>query len=121
MLLICNMMTTAQERLQKLSDETRMAIQLWFGDVPTFYAFFYTITQKEHLIDLNKAQGWQEQLKAAQYYRRLCSKKVIKECVLPDELLEDIASDYFEDFANYREKTLMDEKLFMSYLRKLIS
>ena len=121
MLLICNMMTTAQERLQKLSDETRMAIQLWFGDVPIFYAFFYTITQKEHLIDLNKAQGWQEQLKAAQYYRRLCSKKVIKECVLPDELLEDIASDYFEDFANYREKTLMDEKLFVSFLRKLIS
>ncbi len=114
-------MTVAQERLQQLSDETRQAIQTWFVDVATFYAFFYTLTQKEHLIDQNKPQGWQEHLKAAQYYRRLCAKKAIKECMLPDELLEDIYSDYFEDFANYREKTLMDDKLFMSFLRKLIS
>lgn len=114
-------MTTAQKRLQALTDDTRAAINLWFGDMATFYAFFYTLTQKEHLIDQNKPQGWQEQLKAAQYYRRLCAKKAIKECMLPDELLEDIYSDYFEDFANYRDKKIMDDKLFMSFLRKLIS
>lgn len=121
LLFICNNMTVAEKRLQELADDTRAAVNLWFGDVPTFYAFFYTLTQKEHVIDQEKPAGWQEQLKAAQFYRRLCAKRVQKECLLPDELLEDIYSDYFEDFANYREKTLMDDKLFMSYLRKLIS
>ena len=121
LLFICNNMTVAQERLQTLAEDTRMAINLWFGDVATFYAFFYTLTQKEHIIDQEKPAGWQEQLKAAQYYRRLCAKRAQKECGLPDELLEDIYSDYFEDFANYRDKKLMDDKLFMSYLRKLIS
>lgn len=121
LLFICNNMTVAQKRLQELSDDTRAAICLWFGDVPTFYAFFYTLMQKEHIIDQEKPTAWQEQLKAAKYYRRLCAKRAQKECLLPDELLEDIYSDYFEDFANYRDKQLMDDKLFMSFLRKLIS
>lgn len=121
LLFICNNMTVAEKRLQELAEETRAAINLWFGDVPTFYAFFYTLTQKEHIIDQEKPAGWQEQLKAAQYYRRLCAKRAQKECNLPPELLEDIYSDYFEDFANYRETKRMDDKLFMSFLRKLIS
>ena len=113
-------MTKAQDMLAHLDDEQRRLTQEWFGDLNTLYAFFYSLIQREHLTEQNHPEDWENQLKSIQFYRKLCSKRVKKECGLSQDLLEEIYSDYFEDFAHYREKNLMEDKVFISFMRKLI-
>ncbi len=114
-------MTTAQQRIEQLDKKTKQAIIALFGSIDVFYETFYLMMRNEHQLDLYRPEGWSVKLSSVQYYRRLATEKTLKECYIDAGLLEDIYSDYFEDFANYREKTpTISNEDFIIILKKLI-
>ena len=114
-------MTTAQQRIERLDKKKKQATIALFGSIDVFYETFYLMIKNEHQLDLYRPEGWSAKLSSAQYYRRLATEKIVKECFIDADLLEDIYSDYFEDFANYREKTpTISNEDFITILKKLI-
>ncbi len=114
-------MTVAEQRIQKLPATSKQALIALFGSLTAFYETFYLMMRNEHQLDLCREEGWSERLRSVQYYRRLATERVAKDCALDADLLEDIYSDYFEDFAHYREREIQfSDEEFLAVLRKLI-
>ncbi len=114
-------MTVAEERIQKLSATSKQTLIALFGSLTAFYETFYLMMRNEHQLDLYREEGWAERLRSAQYYRRLATERVAQTCNVDADLLEDIYSDYFEDFAHYREREIQfTEAEFLAVLKKLI-
>lgn len=114
-------MTLAQQRIEQLDKETKQRLIAMFGSLEIFYEIFYLMMQNEHQLDVYRPEGWSVKLSSVQYYRRLATERLQKECAVDADLLEDIYSDYFEDFANYRERTpKISNEEFLSILKKLI-
>ena len=114
-------MTETQEKIQKLDQKTMAVLRPWFKDREEFYNFFYHLIQSEHLIEMEKPENYEEKLKAVQFYRRLAVKRVVAEDAVFEELIDDIFSDYHEDYANFQEnKQPLAQKRFLEILNKLM-
>lgn len=114
-------MTKATTTLQHLPEESNTAVEQLFGSTDTLYNCFYLLAKTEHDIQQEQATDWENRLKSAQYYRNLAAKKAMVECDLPEGIIEDIFSDYFEDFANYREiKVALTNEAFVALINRLI-
>ena len=69
---------------------------------------------------MNKPEQYEEKLKAAQFYRRLATRRVITEEPELEEIIDDIFSDYHEAYANFQEnKQPLAQKRFIEILNKL--
>ena len=114
-------MTVAQQRIEQLDKKTKQRLIALFGTLEIFYEVFYLMMQNEHQLDVYRPDGWSAKLSSVQYYRRLATERLQKECAIDADLLEDIYSDYFEDFANYRERApKISNEEFLTVLKKLI-
>ena len=114
-------MTIAQQRIEQLDVKTKQSLIHLFGSLGVFYELFYLIMKNEHQLDLYRPDGWSAKLSSVQYYRRLATERVVKECGIDADLMEDIYSDYFEEFANFQEKTpKLSNEEFITLLKKLI-
>lgn len=114
-------MTSAKQQIQKMPQATKQAVIEMFGSLDYFYDTFYLMMQNEHQLDLYRPEGWAQQLNSVQFYRRLATEKVQKLFGLNTDLLDDIYSDYFEDFAHYRTaSTTISNEVFHTILKKLV-
>lgn len=113
-------MTQTQLKIEKLDQKIFAPLLPWFKDRMEFYYFFYHLAQSEHIIEMNKPEQYEEKLRAAQFYRRLATKRVITEEPTLEDVIDDIFSDYHEDYANFREnKQPLAQKRFLEILNKL--
>ena len=114
-------MTTAEKNLSQLGEVQKQCVCALFGSVQNFYDCIYLLTQTEHLLHENKPQDWERKLESAQFCRKLIDKRVQHDCEIDEGLLADIRSDYFEDYANFRErKVALSQNDFIDIIQKLI-
>lgn len=114
-------MTEAQEKIKKLDQKVLAVLRPWFKDTEEFYHFFYHLIQSEHLIEMEKPDQYEEKLKAVQFYRRLAVKRIVNEEPALEEVIDDIFSEYHEDYANFQEnKQPLAQKRFIEILNKLM-
>ena len=114
-------MTETQQKIEKLDQKIMAVLRPWFKDRMEFYYFFYHLAQSEHFIEMNKPEQYEEKLKAAQFYRRLATRRVITEEPALEEVIDDIFSDYHEAYANFQEnKQPLAQKRFLEILNKLM-
>lgn len=113
-------MTKIQEELAGLPEEKKALFVPVFGDMDKFYAVIYLIARNEHLTELDKPERYEDRLKVIRQVRHKAEEMLNGFGLDGAEILADIASDYFEDYVNYKEPQwpLTNEE-FLDLIRKI--
>lgn len=99
-------MTKVQETLAALPEEKKALFVPVFGDIDKFYTVVYLIARNEHVTDQEKPERYEDRLQVIRRIRSLVEKMVTSFGLEGEEIIADIASDYFEDYVNYRTPEL---------------
>lgn len=99
-------MTKVQETLAALPEEKKALFVPVFGTIDKFYTVVYLIARNEHVTDLEKPERYEDRLQVIRRIRSLVEKMVTSFGLKGEEIIADIASDYFEDYVNYRTPEL---------------
>lgn len=113
-------MTKIQTYLANLPEEKKALFAPVFGDVEKFYTVVYLIARNEHVTGQEKPDRYEDRLQVIQQVRRLVEQRVDSFGLDGKEIVADIASDYFEDFVNYKEPEIaMSNEEFLDIIRKI--
>lgn len=113
-------MTETEKRLTELSPELKDKINGMFGSTDALYETAYLIAQNGHILQNEHPQAWEQKLQNIQYYQERLEAKLDDIGLDGKELFADIASDYFEDFVNYRNREMkIDDAQFIHIIKKL--
>lgn len=96
-------MTRIQEYLAALPEEKKAMFAPVFGDVDKFYTVVYLITRNEHLTDQEKPERYEDRLQVIRQVKSRLEAMISSFGLDGKEIVADIASDYFEDYVNYKE------------------
>lgn len=99
-------MTKVQEMLAALPTEKKELFVPVFGNVDTFYITVYLIARNEHITDLEKPERYEDKLQVIRQIRNKVESLVSTFGLDGEDIVADIASDYFEDYVNYREPSI---------------
>ena len=113
-------MTHIQETLAALSAEQKAQFVPVFGSIDKFYTVIYLIARNEHITDQEKPDRYEDRLQVIRQIRSKAEKLVDSYGLDGSEIVADIASDYFEDFVNYREPELdITNEEFVDIIQKI--
>lgn len=97
-------MTETQKRVNGLPGAVIRKINTQYGSAAKFYATVYLIARNEHQCQNLAVPGAEQRLRTIRAYQGMIRFMLDELGVDGKELLEAIASDYLEDFVNYREQ-----------------
>ena len=103
-------MTKIQETLAALPEEKKALFVPVFGDVDKFYTAVYLIARNEHVTEQEKPERYEDRLQVIRQIRSKVEKLVSSFGLDGSEIVADIASDYFEDYVNYKEPDIRMSK-----------
>lgn len=113
-------MTKVQQQLADLPEEKKRLFEPVFGSVEKFYTVVYLIARNEHVTDQEKPDRYADRLQVIRQMRERVERLVTAFGLDGKEIVADIASDYLEDYVNYREPKLdMTNDEFLAILRKI--
>lgn len=115
-------MTKIQEFLAALPEDKKPLFIPVFGDVDKFYTVVYLVARNEHVTEQEKPERYEDRLQVIRQIRSRIEKLVSTFALGMNgvDLVADIASDYFEDYVNYKEpEEAMTNEEFISVLQKL--
>lgn len=113
-------MTKIQEYLASLTEEQKSKFAPIFGSVEKFYIVVYLIAKNEHVTDQEKPDRYEDRLQVIRQMRSRVERLVTGFGLDGEDVVADIASDYFEDFVNYREPELdITNEEFITILKKI--
>lgn len=91
-----------------------------FGSVDKFYTVVYLIIRNEHVTDQEKPERYEDRLQVIRQVKNKVEELVSSYGLDGKEIVADIASDYFEDFVNYKEPELdITNEEFIAIIRNL--
>lgn len=113
-------MTKIQEVLAALPEEKKVLFMPVFGDIDKFYTTVYLIARNEHVTDHEKPDRYEDRLQVIRQIRSKVEQLVTSFGLEGSEIVADIASDYFEDYVNYKEPDIrMTNEEFVGIIRKV--
>lgn len=113
-------MTKIQEILAAMPEKKKALFVPVFGSVEKFYTVVYLIARNEHLTDLEKPERYEDRLQVIRQIRSMTEKLVDFYELSGADIVADIASDYFEDYVNYREPELdMTDQEFVGIIQNI--
>lgn len=113
-------MTTVQKTLAELPEEKKALFAPVFGDIDKFYTTVYLIARNEHVTDQEKPDRYEDRLQVIRQIRNKVEKLVDSFGLEGSEIVADIASDYFEDFVNYKEPEIsLTNEEFIGIIQKI--
>ena len=113
-------MTKIQEFLAALPEDKKALFIPVFGNVDKFYTVVYLIARNEHVTDMEKPDRYEDRLQVIRQVRSKVEDLVSSYGLEGKEIVADIASDYFEDYVNYKEPELdMTNEEFIGIIQKL--
>lgn len=113
-------MTKIQETLAKLPEEKKILFTPIFSNMEKFYTVIYLIARNEHVTDLEKPDCYEDRLQVIRQIRTHAVQLVDSFGLNGEDTVADIASDYFEDYVNYKEPTLdITNKEFLHIIQKI--
>ena len=113
-------MTKIQEVLAALPEEKKVLFMPVFGDIDKFYTTVYLIARNEHVADHEKPDRYEDRLQVIRQIRSKVEQLVTSFGLEGSEIVADIASDYFEDYVNYKEPDIrMTNEEFVGIIRKV--
>ena len=113
-------MTKIQQFLADLPEEKKSLFVPVFGSMEKFYTVVYLIARNEHVTDQEKPDRYEDRLQVIRQIRNRVEKLVSSYGLDGGEIVADIASDYFEDYVNYKEPELdITNDGFIAILQKI--
>lgn len=113
-------MTKIQSFLAALPEEKKALFAPVFGRVEKFYTVVYLIARNEHITDQEKPDRYEDRLQVIRQIRSKVEALVTSFGLEGAEIVADIASDYFEDYVNYKEPVLeITNEEFLAVIRKI--
>lgn len=113
-------MTKIQKYLADLPEDKKELFVPVFGNVDKFYIVVYLITRNEHITDLDKPERYEDRLQVIRQVKNKVETLVSSFGLDGQEIVADIASDYFEDYVNYKEPALdITNEEFIAIIQKL--
>lgn len=113
-------MTKIQEFLATLPEDKKALFIPVFGNVDKFYTVVYLIARNEHVTDMEKPDRYEDRLQVIRQVRSKVEDLVSSYGLEGKEIVADIASDYFEDYVNYKEPELdITNEEFIGIIQKL--
>ena len=113
-------MTKIQEFLAALPEDKKALFIPVFGNVDKFYTVVYLIARNEHVTDMEKPDRYEDRLQVIRQIRSKVEDLVSSYSLEGKEIVADIASDYFEDYVNYKEPELdITNEEFIGIIQKL--
>ena len=113
-------MTKIQEYLAALPEDKKALFIPVFGSVDKFYTVVYLIIRNEYVTDQEKPERYEDRLQVIRQVKNKVEELVSSYGLDGKEIVADIASDYFEDFVNYKEPQLdITNEEFIAIIRKL--
>lgn len=97
-------MTKIQEFLHTLPEEKKVLFAPLFGSVNKFYNVVYLVARNEHITGQEKLDRYEDRLQVIRQIRQKIEKQLDSFGLDGKEIVADIASDYFEDYVNYKEE-----------------
>lgn len=114
-------MTTIQLYLAELPLEVKNLFTPIYKDIEQFYTVVYLIARNEHVTEQEKPDQYETRLQMIRSVRNIIERQLTSWGLNGDDIVADIASDYFEDYVNYREPELnLSNELFVSIIQKLM-
>ena len=106
--------------LADLPEEKKSLFVPVFGSMEKFYTVVYLIARNEHVTDQEKPDRYEDRLQVIRQIRNRVEKLVSSYGLDGGEIVADIASDYFEDYVNYKEPELdITNDEFIASLQKI--
>ncbi|MBC8617172.1 hypothetical protein H8788_05435 [Parabacteroides faecis] len=113
-------MTKIQEFLAALPEDKKALFIPVFGNVDKFYTVVYLVARNEHVTDMEKPDRYEDRLQVIRQIRSKVEDLVSSYGLEGKEIVADIASDYFEDYVNYKEPELdITNEEFIGIIQKL--
>ncbi|SEF44215.1 hypothetical protein [Parabacteroides chinchillae] len=113
-------MTKIQETLAALPEDKKIQFIPVFGDIDTFYTVVYLIARNEHITDIEKPERYEDRLQMIRQIRAKVKCLVNSFGLDGENIVADIASDYFEDYVNYKEpEFIITNDEFIAIVRKI--
>ena len=113
-------MTKIQEFLATLPEDKKALFIPVFGNVDKFYTVVYLIARNEHVTDMEKPDRYEDRLLVIRQIRNKVEDLVSSYGLEGKEIVADIASDYFENYVNYKEPELdITNEEFIGIIQKL--
>ena len=91
-------------QLNELPEAERRMIEALFGSVSKLYAVCYLVARTDHELTSQKAPLWEQKVATVHYIKNKIITFLDRLAIDGQNLWDDIASDYFEDFVAYRER-----------------
>lgn len=98
-----NYMTPTATYFSQLPAELQERFAPVFGSAEMFYKTVYLIARNEHITSLDKVGNWEERVEVIHYYQHKLKAFLNGLSLDGENLMADIASDYFEDFVQYKD------------------
>lgn len=113
-------MTKIKNYLADLPEDKKALFVPVFGNVDKFYTVIYLIIRNEHITDLENPERYEDRLQVIGQVKNKVENLVTSFGLDGQEIVADIASDYFEDYVNYKEPTLdITNDEFIGIIQKL--
>lgn len=113
-------MTKIQEFLAALPEDKKALFVLVFGDMDKFYTVVYLIIRNEHITDQEKPERYEDRLQVIRQVKSRLEALITSYGLDGKEIVADIASDYFENYVNYKEPEFdITNEEFIGIIQKL--
>lgn len=113
-------MTKIQEFLAALPEDKKALFVPVFGDMDKFYTVVYLIIRNEHITDQEKPERYEDRLQVIRQVKSRLETLITSYGLDGKEIVADIASDYFENYVNYKEPELdITNEEFIGIIQKL--
>ena len=113
-------MTETRKSLSKLPLQLKKTILDKYGSLDKFYATVYLIARNAHQAEMSNIPGAEQRLKTIRAYQGMIQFMLDEAAINGKELLDNISSDYLEDFVNYKEKDFgMTNEEFIQIIKRI--
>lgn len=114
-------MTTIQTYLAELPEEKKERIDSVFDNTDKFYAIVYLVIRNEHITDTEKPDRYEDRMQVIRTVKTKIEELLNAWQLDGKEIIADIASDYFEDYVQYKNLDFgITNEEFVSMVQKIM-
>lgn len=113
-------MSKIKEQLNKLPKPLLKQIKEIYGSTDRFYETVYLIARNAHQCEMGGMAGADQRLKTIRAYQGMIRFMLDESEVNGKEIMDDIATEYLEDFINYKEQDFgLTNEEFISIIKRI--
>ena len=113
-------MTPTEVALKEKESAILQSFSGIFPSIDTFYATCYLIIRNGHQWEQEKSDMWEEKCETVAWFRHKIERILTQNGLPGEDIVADIASDYFEDYVHYIDRTFdISNDEYINYIKQL--